>query len=217
MSYVDFLQGILEEGRVAVSPPAPVPQDEIARADAVLVAFEQRYRLEMPGEPPPLHLPAARWAGFNFYHACRFVVHRDADAAALEAMLQSGSSAAATAAAHYSVDLVFRFLPDLMRMANQAAPDDPLVARLQHWAHSWPLSSVGMPGIEATEIDAIVDCPSLMILYVDRIFASGDRQRLQDERVMKAAQCAVGAYPELAGQLAPLLTAAGQPSSAETP
>lgn len=211
MGYVEFLQGLLEEGRVSVTSPAPIPKAELGSADAILAAFEERYRQEIPGEPPPLDLSAARWAGANFYHACRFAVHRDAEATTLQTLVQLDFASTANAAAHYSVDLVFRFLPDLMRIARQAVSDDPLVERLQHWACCWPLSSVGMDLPGTIEIAPIVGCPSLLLLYVDRIFATGDQRRLQDKRVAEAARCAVGAYPELAGRLAPLLTTAPVP------
>jgi hypothetical protein len=216
MGYVDFLQALLDEGRVAVSPPGPISESEVELADSELIAFEKRYRLEVPAEPPRLHLPAARWAGTNFYQACRFVVHRDADEAALEIGLQSNYDAAATAAVHYSVDVIFRFLPDLLRMAKQLAPDDPLVARLKHWARCWPLSSVGIDDVGAVAVDAFAGCPSLLLLYVDRIFATGDASRLQDHRVAEAARGAVGAYSELAGRLAPLLAVTRQHFSRES-
>ena len=48
------------------------------------------------------------------------------------------------ASAHYAVDLVFRFLPDLLGFANSANREDPVCGAIRRWAIEWPLSSVGM-------------------------------------------------------------------------
>ena len=43
---------------------------------------------------------------------------------------------------HYSVDLVFRFLPDLLKFARSSSDQDPLLEYIVRWLHEWPLSCV---------------------------------------------------------------------------
>ena len=57
-----FLERLFEDGRVMVSAPEPVPADELRAAEDTLAALEAAYRLDLPGEPPPLAPAAARWA-----------------------------------------------------------------------------------------------------------------------------------------------------------
>ena len=73
-----FLERLFEEGRVTVSAPEPVPADELRAAERTLAALEAVYRLDLPGEAPPLSLAAARWAAVSLFHACQFVAFRNA-------------------------------------------------------------------------------------------------------------------------------------------
>jgi hypothetical protein len=106
---------------------------------------------------------------------------------------------------HYSVDLVMRYLPDLMNFAAGAAERDPLVEHLRRWAQQWPLSSVGIRGLGDVSIDGFAESPGLMRLYADRILARPDTSRLADPRARQAVQCAVGMHQELAGKVGQML------------
>jgi hypothetical protein len=100
---------------------------------------------------------------------------------------------------------VYRFLPDLYRLAHNKSPDDPLCKRLRAWADAWPLSSVGMSQANPTDVGPVCEHAGLLRLYVDRIVIRRDASRLADPRVRLAAQTAVGHFTELAPQLAAAL------------
>ena len=95
------------------------------------------------------------------------------------------------------MDLSLRFLPDVMRMARAANAQDPLVEYLLAWAADWPLSSVGITGVNAGSIDPFIDDASLRALYVDRIIAANDQSRLADARAADAVRAALGGFREL--------------------
>ena len=152
-----------------------------------------------------------------FERACRFLVYRDVDADAMEREFSAaipgvsgtpgvssspGSASTpdgANPAVHYSVDLTFRFLPDLVKLARIASEQDPLVERLMAWARHWPLSSVGIgANVGPVEIGPIVNHPCLLALYVDRVIARRDLTRLDDARVRDGVRQALGLYSELA-------------------
>jgi hypothetical protein len=219
-----FLEQLFEEGRVLVSAPGPVLADELRAAETTLAALEAVYRMDLPGEPPPLAMDAARWAAVSLFHACQFVAFRNAGeemiAAALGGPVPSADSASLhkkdglgspsyqaaslhkkdglgspsyqAASLHYSVDLIFRFLPDLMRLARSDAENDPLLAYLRQWAVAWPLSSVGIPDVTPASIEPIVNHRCLMNMYRDRIIARKDRSRRGDPRIEEAVAQAVG-------------------------
>jgi hypothetical protein len=186
-----FLERLFEDGRVMVSAPEPVPADELAEADGTLATLEAVYRRDLPGEPPPLSPPAARWAAVALFHACQFVACRNADEGMIAAALGSPVPAAETASLHYSVDLTFRFLPDLMRLARSDAENDPLLGYLRQWTADCPLSSVGLPDVTPKSIEPVVNHPCLLGIYRDRILARKDRSRLGDPRVDQCVQQAV--------------------------
>jgi hypothetical protein len=187
-----FLESLFEEGRVLVSAPEPVPTPELSGAERTLVDLEAVYRQDLPGEAPQLSLPVACWAAVSMFHACQFVAFRDAGEAMLTAAFGVPVPRAEAASQHYSVDLTFRFLPDLGRLARSDAENDPLLNYLGQWAAAWPLSSVGMRDVVPGSIRPIVRHPCLLGIYRDRILARNDQSRRSDPRVDEAVRQALG-------------------------
>jgi len=204
MGYASFLSSLLETGRVRVTGLRELTQDELRAGDRVLSAFEAQYRLDFPDEPPPLDARAARWAAVLFFRACQFAVYRDVPAQVIDEELSARCPVHPSPAVHYSVDLVFRLLPDLARFARSAAEADPLVAHLKRLGREWPLSSVGMSEVGAVDVSGFID-PSLLALYADRIIATRDVSRLSDLRVRDALKRALGLHAELSPQLSDAL------------
>lgn len=203
MSLAVFLESLWSEGRVRVGPP---------RADSVAVADEEEVirvvletgdlvaRRDFPGDAPPFSMAAARWAASAFQAACGFLIHRDAGQEQLEQVLRRRCPEAISPSVCYSVDLTFRYLPDLVRMARAASSQDPLVVEALQWCREWPLSSVGVSGVlegGTIDISAFAAEPGLMTIYVDRIIERKDMSRLGDPQVIEALRRTVGADPGL--------------------
>src|SRR5262245_12330175 len=156
MTYATFLSVLLSEGRVRVPAHAEFGPDDLGKGDRVLMDFERFYRQELPGTPPSLDLDAARWAALRFLHACRLIVYRDLGADVVEMEMTVPCPRPAGPGVSWSVDLTFRFLPDLHRFARSAANEDPLVAHLLRWAREWPLSSVGIADVGPIRVDELL-------------------------------------------------------------
>ena len=201
MGYCRFLENLLEDGRVTVSEIAPISAEELEVGDEILRRFEGEYRLELPGTVPELQVAASRWAAVNVFRTCQFAVFRDEPVEAIDKELSHSIDNPITPEVHYSVDVVFRYLPDLMQFASSATDNDPLIGHLQRWACEWPLSSVGMSEIGEVRVDDIADHPALLQLYGDRVVATGDVSRLADARVRDAVQANLGMYPQLAPKI----------------
>ncbi len=208
MSFPAFLENLLDAGRVSAPAIAALSDDEVQAGVQVLVDFEQRWRWELVGAPPEFSVPAARWAAVQFYRACQFTVYRDVPAEVIAHEMQKPCEVPLNSAVHYSVDLTFRFLPDLVRFATSEAEQDPLVVHLQTWCQQWALSSVGVPGLKPENLDTgpITKHPVLLALYVDRILATKDHSRLHDACVSEAVRAALGVHQHLAPQTAEFLS-----------
>ncbi len=203
----EFLVELFRGSRVHVAALSEFTADERQNAARVLTEWDQACRSDMPENAPPFCKTTAVWGAERFYRACQFLVFRDCSAEAIAAELTlARPKAAAPASAAYSVDLTWRFLPDLLKLASGLASDDPLVNHLWRWAVEWPLSSVGVPNLGEVDVSGFVEDPCLRTLYVDRIIARRDRTRLTDERVRDAVREALGAFPELAPEIGALLT-----------
>lgn len=202
-----FLIGLQADEHVFVaSLDVLLTADEALLATQVLDEFEENNRERLPGTAPPFLSDVGIWAAVKFYRACQFLVYRDVSPQAVETELSVACPISGTAASlHYSVDLTWRFLPDLLKLARGISPDDPLVICLQRWAVEWPMSSVGVPNVTNVDVSAFIQDPCLRSEYVDRIMARRDLNRLQDLRVRDAVREAVGAFPDLAPDLIAVL------------
>jgi hypothetical protein len=137
-----------------------------------------------------------------FYRACQFVAFRDAGEEIMAQTMAVACPHGDPPSVHYSVDLTFRYLPGLIKLARSASQRDPLLTHLARWAVEWPLSSVGMAVIGPVQIGPWARDPCLLGLYVDRVIERCDASRLSDEHVREAVQQAVGLFPELAPKMA---------------
>ena len=201
MSLSLFLTNLFDNGTVQVSKAREIPPGEREAAQRLLTEFERVFRLTLAAEPPPLDAGLAGAAARTLYRLCQCLAHRELmpdDMLVREERLPQHPR---TAGDHYSADLALRFLPDIWRLAKEAAEGDPLLTTIRQMAARWPLSSIGIPDLPAPVIDGIAGHPSLRTLYVDRIIERRDRSRLGDPRIREAFLTAIGAHRELAPEL----------------
>lgn len=221
-SLADFVRHLWEAGQVGVLDLAGKPLSQRTLDDAwlqlQLCASDERPSL--PGSPPAISRPSAEWALQQFYRACSFLVHRAHSAELMHAALQPPPPEPLSPAVCYSVDLTFRYLPDLHRLAKAVSANDPLVKVLEHWGRQWPLSSIGMDYRQQTD-DARPDVREpepgkfdltgwwsdacLRRLYIDRVIQREDFSRLGDPPVAAAVRAALGLFPELSPKIAQAL------------
>lgn len=205
----DFLARLHESGQVVVLPfgldrLAGEPLD----AFPMLRRMDEEARLEFPGDAPAFSWPVAHWAAETFYRACQLLVCRDVSAADTLAVLRVACPQPPSPEAHYSADLVLRFLPDLLGTAQRLAAGDALVDALRELALGWPLSSVGVPGLEPgglQHLDSLFVHPGLCRLYADRILQRCDKTRLLHDQARTAVETALGQHAELCPEIAACL------------
>ena len=125
MGYVDFLSCLFNGGRVVVPNIAQLTHDELRAGDELIAEYEHVYRLAMPSEPPEFVGSAACWAATKFFRACQFVVYRDFGEEILNDELRKPLTEVVSPSIHYSVDLVFRYLPDLSKFLDFLATAKP--------------------------------------------------------------------------------------------
>ena len=178
MGLAAFLSALVAGGRVRVDAEALLATDDVEQSHALLVTLEQDRRDELPGTPPAFVADAARY-------------RRRDDVQGLPVPGLSGSgtgddsgiggppvawSVVSLRALQRRSDAAL--LPDLVRLARGVSAEDPLVTELIQLAGRWPLSAVGITGAAVGEVDAIATDPCSLRLYVDRIIARHDFQRL---------------------------------------
>jgi len=202
MTLSAFLSRLSESGIAVVDMDDAIAPD--LQWQATIVEWDAVQRNELLSAPK-LSLEAAGWAVERFYRGCQAIVCRDMGPNDLHRYLAAPFPEPREPAADYSVDLVFRFLPDLIALARKVSQNDPLVAELLRLAEAWPLSSVGVAGLGEISREPFLHHPGLRQLYVDRILATGDATRLTSDVVREAAGIALGAFPQMAPKIAEIL------------
>jgi hypothetical protein len=209
MNLPEFLKGLFAEGRVAAPAPAELASDDLSEAALVLEEQDELCRLDAPEGLPAYDSQAATWAAIQFYHACQITMFRDIGEDAIAKLRDNELKNWGQAEAHYSVDLSFRFLPDLIRIARSMATDDPLVNLLMDWCRRWPLSSVGVKGTGDVQLGPIGESPGLMSMYVDRVLAREAAERVGNGLVAREIRRALGLYSNLSPKLADCCKSSG--------
>ena len=196
------MEQLFVDGTVRVSGAALASHEEIEAAADWILEVEPQIREHRPLTPPGVDRSALKGAIRHFHGAAQLAVFRQLGPEEVAKRLGDDFVGESDAAgAMYSVDLVFRFLPDLVRIVKGMNPEDPLLAQLRKWVERWPLSSVGIPGLALSGLEPLLANRCLSMLYVDRIVEADAVDRLHDPRVQELVRGAIGAYPDLSPKL----------------
>ena len=195
-----LVQSLVNDGRAAVS----LHPSNIDDADAVplLRQLDGLARDELALDLPVFSPGVALWAARLFCSLSRFVVCRDIPAEQIKSTCNVACAGPRGPQTDWSADLTLRHLPNLFRLARHLSNADPLVEEMKKIAANWPLSSVGIDGLEKLNIDSFVDHPGLRRLYADRIIFTGDTSRLGDSRLGNLLRADFGVHHELAPAIA---------------
>lgn len=191
-----FLQALGNDGRVAVaSRMSPLPESD---ALYLLEQFDAIARDEVALDLPAFDPCAALWSARIVHQLCRFVVCRDIPEEQIRSTCNTPCSAPRRPETEWSVDLTMCHLPALFRLARHLSNGDPLVEEIRRLGAEWPLSSVGIDGLNTIRAGACLDHPALLRLYADRVIAAADVSRLGDDRLDRRLQADLAMHHDLA-------------------
>jgi hypothetical protein len=192
-----FLHDLLTTGSVTTTGrPAHFEPNDLQAAENLLRAYYEEDSLTLPYTAPAFDGHAAVWAAGYLYHTIQLVLVRELDESVIQQWLQDFSGST-TPEITYSVDLTFRCLPDLLRLAKGLAPGDALVLHLQATARRWPLSLVDDEPAEAAPEAVILTTPTLRQLYLDRIIQARDLRRAGQPNLRPWVEVALGGHSTL--------------------
>lgn len=196
MELSNFIQQLLTIGTVSVETGiiAFTLQDE-QEAAQLLQQYYQEDIQEMPATAPAFNQQAALWAAKYFYTAVQLTMLRDeGEEVVKEKLVPFGERI--DAAAMYSADLIFRYLPALLQLAKGLSPADVLVKTLEQTAAAWPFSSIGVETGDVKNQDIIFSDTSLSIAYTDRLIAARDIKRIAGPEIKEHILSAAGLHLE---------------------
>lgn len=204
-----FLRDLFETGDLALPRPGDSGRPEEPRE--LLVNYESVWRQNCPGEPPAFDCGAAVAASQVLMAMCQAVIFRDTEVSdsqrAIDAAgLPTGDVVVSDPSQHYSVDLLFQFLPQLIERAKRVSRSDGLIPLLLSILKPWPLSAAGVAELHSDlscppGLQALMSHPSLWRMYTDRVLLRGDQRCLQHAETRVAVAAAIGPFDWLGGDL----------------
>lgn len=187
-----FIQDIIQQGKVVVEGNVtPFTDEDIQAAIQPLHEHYEHQKQELTGTVPAFDAAAAIWAAGFLYRAVQLVMLRDLGEEAVNKLLTPYDGVISPEAI-LSVDLSFRYLPNLVGLAKGLAPEDVLVKRLREAAVQWPFSSVGMKVEGELNIEVIMNNTCVRSAYIDRIISARDIKRCNNTHVNEYIQEALG-------------------------
>ncbi len=206
----DFLRMLFETGDLLL--PRRFDSGRSEAAAELLVQVESVWRSGWPGSPPEFRCDAALAASQTLLAIFQAVVFRDIEVsesqqAVAASGLPTGDVVVPDPAQHYSVDLLFQFLLQLIERAKRESAADELIPLLLDVLKPWPLSSVGVTELTGrspcpARLQVLAGHPSLWGMYIDRVLQRSDRGCLQDLQTREAVLAAIGPFDWLSGNLA---------------
>lgn len=208
-----FLAGLFETGEIQL-PRKLVAAGRVDGIVCVLVESERIWRCGVPGEPPRFDVATATAASRVLLSMCQAVVYREMEMADLKRLLTAtslpyGDVVVQNPSLHYSVDLLFRFMPQVIERAKRISQSDELIPLMLDVLKPWPLSSVGVselsPAATCLSLRVVQSDRSLWRMYVDRVISQKEAARLQHPETRAAVAAAIGPFewltPEMSRQL----------------
>ena len=178
MNMITFLKDLLQKGQVTLPPKMKrLPSHPSEEINTLIIKYARDDRLDMPLEMPNVDVDVAYGAAKYLYYAMQLVLLRDQDVKAINKYLVFQHNEPSPSVI-YSVDLFFRYLPKVIKMAIGMAPDDPLVVTLNATARKWPFSNPQVPIAEMDNkaLDIILEKEALRIAFLDRIVKTPNKK-----------------------------------------
>jgi len=194
MTLTDFLSALINKGEVTVAPvPAAFDNGDIRLAQVHLQQYYEDDRTDMPSVAPAYDAEAALWAACYIYRTVQFILLRNLGEEYIAVYLKPYTGAYTPSAA-YSADLTFRYLPDLLHLAQGLSPEDPLVKEMAATAARWPFSAAMVPAVNTEDLSVILEHDSLRIAYIDRIMLAKDINKCTHPACLPLVREALGAH-----------------------
>lgn len=135
-SFVQWLIRVLEHGEsIQGGPPEFKPSDR-DKIISILTESYQKYSLEIAGPPVEFNERLALKASIFLASACWALVSDDVK------IIPTWEQSPESVSDHLSVDLLFRFLPGVLKRSRLRDPDCKLCQTLVEVLCNWPLSGI---------------------------------------------------------------------------
>ena len=187
-----FIHDLVSEGKVKVHDHIqPFSEKDLKKCELLLKKMYDQDKINHPLSQPMFSANAAIWAASFIYRAAQFIMLRSAENEEVQSQLalfreEIGANEI------YSADLTLRYLPQIYQLAKGLSPEDVLVKCLNEVAVQFPYSSVGIELNQEADHEAILNHPSLRLVYLDRIIQAKHLHRVKQNHLAEKVKEVLG-------------------------
>lgn len=167
-----MIKGLRENEEVILYANRPaISENEKIKVVNFLRKEYERESLEFPLQTPLFNEEAALWSAEFVYLTAQFILYRKDHDEKLDDLfpkLERGVDAGSV----LSVDLCFRFIPDMLLELKHINTEDPVIKILENQLQKWHYSGIKYSlDVDALDLDWIFPNRCIRQLYLDRIVA----------------------------------------------
>lgn len=170
--FLEMIKGLRENEEIILYANRPeFSENERIKVINFLRKEYDREALNFPFEAPIFNEGAAIWSAEFVYLVAQFILYRKDNIGKLDELfpiyLQEVDASTAL-----SVDLTFRFIPDMLLQLRSIDSEDPLINLVEDQLHKWHYSGIKYDlDVHNIEMNWIFSSRCMQQLYVDRIIA----------------------------------------------
>jgi len=181
---------ILYENRLSIS------EEERVKVNILLQEKFSEESTNYPFSVPSFNQEAALWAAEYVYITAQLLLYRKDDAKDLKSLLPTAEFDV-TASSILSVDLCFRFIPDMIRELQFIDPEDPLLPVLETELNKWHYSGIKyITDLEPINLDILFTNQCLQQLYLNRVVDYKNKKLAQHPQLNALLTENFGIYEE---------------------
>ncbi|MGY6648574.1 hypothetical protein [Wenyingzhuangia sp. IMCC45574] len=188
-----FLDGLFTTGQLKVEKEILVFTDEdINKTQELLLAYFESYRFTFPNSNT-IHFDtnAGIWATQYLYRLCQSLLLRELSEEEAVSILPKYNGTK-TKNEILSVDLIFRFIPQIFNISKSLTPSDILVKELQNLATNWSLSLFEIA--ENIKTESIEANNTLLEIYCNRLIEHNFTKGITSEIIKQQILIQLGDY-----------------------
>ncbi len=167
--------------------------------DKVRLFLQEIYELEtltFQFEVPDFNSDVALWAAEFMYVSAQLIIYRENHSNELQDILPN-EEFVVTPSTLMSVDICFRFIPDLLKELKLIDGEDKLIPILESKLQKWYYSAVNSEvEIENKDWDVVIQSPCLTQLYINRIIKFKNRKLAKIPNVNSKISARIGIYDQ---------------------
>lgn len=185
-----------EESIILYTNILKIEDQERSEVSTFLDGEYELEKVNFPFDPPSFNSEAALWAAEYVYIAAQLILFRSHEVEDVAKVLPNFKGEI-TASTILSVDLCFRFIPQMIDQLKNIDPDDPMILVIEEQLQDWHYSGIDYRlKTEILKTEIIHSSKCLEQLYINRIVKFKNKELAKLPAFQNILKAQFGIYEE---------------------